>query len=47
MKTETYETPSVELRNVLTENGFAASGGAGYSDTEGTENMGHSSYMEL
>lgn len=45
MKTETYETPSVEIRNVLMENGFAASGGA-YSDTEGTENMGHS-YLEL
>ncbi len=44
-----YATPQLLVSEVLIETGFATSqGGAGYSDSEGTENMTHDgAYMTL
>lgn len=43
-----YAAPELLVTPVFTEAGFATSQGAGYSATEGTENMTHDgAYMTL
>ncbi len=50
MTRKEYAVPELLITPVFTEAGFATSpGGAGYSDSEGTENMTHddSPYLTL
>ncbi len=48
MTRKEYAVPELLLTPVFTEAGFAQSGGAGYSDSEGTENMTYDGdYMTL
>ena len=48
MTKKEYAAPELHIIPVFTEAGFAQSGGAGYSATEGTENMTHDgAYMTL
>lgn len=43
-----YTTPQLLVSEILIEKGFAQSGEAGYSGSEGTENMTHDgAYMTL
>ncbi len=46
--TNKYNKPQLLVSEVFTEAGFATSQGAGYSGSEGTENMTHDgAYMTL